>query len=516
MNSHLILPSSMVKPFILHLLHRTTLDSDLTVWIYGDNIPVSDIEDYIALHKILSELMGADVMKGINEISKLEIPDKYCITTPGLSSILGIADKIVTEQLAPKISPEDEIIITGTSQLGLGIALAFKYHNIVRKSPRVVTTIDIKSSTSLENIKLLFDEYSGNIRIDVVNVEKAKDILTVARAIEAIEPPDEPNGVYITKIDRNAFYYRDSDLPTPVTGISMRTLMQLRHNLTIAKTNQKFLKKIRAERSFPNFYQLRILEKSLDNLENYLIMVRNEIRSEFVPMDMTKELISIPSQPDGFSSEYYCKIALKHILNSSFEVLDIVNEGCGALKMSIPEIDIKEINFKEAINPFSIAEATLQSFRNPTKSNIELRSRCLDMWEVFMNESHPSEINVDEIRTIDGKSKWDIYRTLPYSEVLISQKALYKINVDDECIAITSPYTGFAVMNNNNISDFRELSERSIELKQFIYDYVMNIPGFSDEFKEYVTDNCKTKELSDTDKNLFTKYPHLGRKIPIY
>ncbi len=518
MNSHLILPASMVKPFILHLLHRTKLESNFKLWIYGEGQGdiSQDLRDYQELHEILSDLMGSEVMKGISEVSQLNIPSENEVRTPGIGTLLARADKIVLNQLVDNIQPDDEVVIVTTSQLGFALALSFKFHNIIRKSPRVISTVNYNDNTSLANLNLLYHEYNGIIRIDLIYRGKATVILAVSRAIEAIEPPDEPNGIYITKLKDTVFYHKDTDLPTPVTAISMRTLIQLRYNLSTAKLDSKFLKKSKAEKSFPHFPVLKKLEKILDNLASYLNDIRYDVKSEFCEVNMKSDLQKLPSQPDGCSAGYYCKEALKHVLNCSFAITDIVNEGKGATEVPVQEPDLNAVQFKDCINPFLIAGATLDAFREPNSQNAPLRSRCLDMWELFMKEKLPNSIKIECIRPDDRNDDVQIFRTLPFSEVLVSQKALYRIVSSEDCFVITTPFTGFAVDGNIFSGDVRELSERDKKLKQFIFDYVMTVPGFADDFKKYVSNNCCTDDLDFRDFDFYSRYPRLGKRIPIY
>jgi len=514
MTNHIILPASMIKVLLIHMFHRPSIAADVKVWVYGDGRYAEDIDMFNELLGYFQAVIPYVPIMDIDSYYKIEDKKIDIKGVPGINTIYKQASDIVrNNKFGEIILPDDRVNIIATSTLWLALAIVLKREKILNHAARIISLLPLNNAAIFENLKLLCQEFKNAVRIDIVNEGRCSDILAAARVVEAMEPPEEPDGIYITTEKYSPFYISDEDLPTLVTGMSIRIIYHLKTAFECAVNDEDFLKRTRVGNSFKDYEPLKKIRKILLSFTDYLESLSNRFRCNFVPTDISKILSKISPEPEGLSVKHYCKVALKYLILSSMDVLSTVDMGKNFDESPMQENQFEYDDFSNCINPFFIIDKTQEAFKGMAITGISLRSACLDAWEYVMNSS--SLPNFQEIKIRPDSPEWSKLAFFKGSEAVKSQKVCFMFEIENYGLIITSPYTGFAVSKPSGATN-RELVDRDPIFKRFIYDYVMNVPGFSSEFKEYVSNACSTDETSTNNKSFFENYPEFGKNIPIY
>lgn len=532
MTHHILLPQRMVNPLLAQLANPVAKNVNIHLWIYdGDpDIMRKETDTYRAFRKDMQETDASINFPDIEDVSYVMKEENIEKLTPGFNDYLFRASEINKKNFKSNIEAGDKVIIIGDGELWTGVAYTLLKEKGSQISMELILDYEKDEVATLENALLL--EGKENVRIDFVRQERGYDLVATGIALVSVLEK-LPEGVYVQRGgSKDVLYLTDREMDLKTLAMSIANIKQLESNLNVASGSEKFRKKTKVEGGFEEY--LKNINAYLKNVEDYLFSIRTIYRPDFRPSDMTGKINKMSNSANGLSSKFYCQSALKEILKLSLsEVTGFSLKGeKTAIKKLISEEASPLIDFSEIINPFLSAKETKDAFSREDERARKLRSACLDIWErIFENildkvryDSEKKDyVKVEELTKKADKESWRLYEGLPYSDETMTQAAIFNVEtvemetyeVIKQIQAFTTPATGFAVSIKKGYTG-KELNERDKEFKQFIYDYVKVIGGFSQEFKNYVSDNCSTEDLSAEEKSFFEKYPLFSQHIPVY
>ncbi|MCH5238719.1 MAG: hypothetical protein J1F38_00680 [Muribaculaceae bacterium] len=519
MTNHIILPRDWVDSFLVSLCLPSDSSIKLDLVTYGDKDGSDDVRRYTDFRKLICEADPNVKLPFIEETRHLSLPDINSLT-PGCNTLLPESYQLAESFFSDsKIEDGDSIIILADSQLWIGVAFHLLSSNRQFRNLSLLIPYDENHEETMVNLLLLKNYLESRLKIEIVDFGKNNDLALCSLAVAGCSIPFSP-GIFLRKLPNKSIYVTANELPSNTTAISLNNLKQLQFNLESALKNPTFLKKSKTERSFSDF--LYPIDSFLNLTDKILLSRKLTFRFEAAPSDCSGKINKVKSQPDGKSSNFYCLNALAHILPLSLvsSPLFLSQDTERPEINNIENINVDEnFNFSLLINPFVCSQITFNAFKNREgESSAKIRSACLDLWEISMEnliENVETSIKVTELTRKENSKTWKLYSSLPYSEIPLNQKAIFNVAFSKGISGFTSPETGFAVCYISGVN-VKELKERSLEFKRFIYSYVNLLDGFSPEFKGYVSDNCETDEIADSTGNFFQSYPPLRKHIPIY
>lgn len=489
MTNHVILPAAMVKPLLLHMFHKPTIDADVKLWVYGGKDDGEALRNYHNYHK---SIMMIDATYPLITIGQCEYIEETAArgSHSGFSTLEDRAKELVDKNFKSAIMKIDRVNIIADTEYWLAVAAMFKSCDIIDSAPRVIANIKTDSAEARENLKYLFGIYNGAIRIDLIDAtSKNCDLLCAARTVEAMEPPEESNGIYLTKEKSFQLYATECHLPTPVTGTSISFIKQLGRTLADAAREEKFLKLTRTQGIYSTSETVKCLQKSLEYFDKYLHGLQARFKSTYQTESYSRQMSRVDEAAPGLGVNTYVKLALKILISMCINNIKNVDLGTDAEEYEIDEEQERVPNLELCIDPNLGYRLMDRAFSGAGgEQAARLRSACMDVWEALY-------------RCDD--------RELQIAEYLIEEpdQAQYKIERPGEWTAITTNSTGFAV-NSLQEREIKELRERDKDFKCFLYGYVMIVGGFSEGFKNYVSRNCGSNEVYNPE-GFHAKYPEI-------
>lgn len=395
----------------------------------------------------------------------------------------------------------------------------------------------------------LLDNYTGKDTTIMVGLHRhpTKTAMTLVQSAEMILCPnrsvvggipqalDEPDNMYYTQQNLSSKVFADS--------LSRIALLDIFRKMC-ADNHPKISKWIKGmemgDKNIWNngddFVLMQIVLLVYDELvksmpsDHFQVAVDEETIDAFVS-NLNKKIAPLK----GLREEDKRKLRMAGILESTSGALPLSDKSevkyrkwnCNQIVSDCLFYNLARIPSPSPTYPWEFTNTAFSKGFQSDKRAKAVRSRCLDLWEMFfgcdksgINKKFGiSEYGIDKL----CEKEKNILRISSVGMDMLKEHTYFKIvTIGNNVYSFTSPLTGFAFIDTETATDdyenVKELKDRNENFQHFMYNYTRCIGGFSEEFTNYINcqlDQSQRNRLESLGRNILKIYPQYRKHIAL-